>query len=93
MPKLHDEGLVQPQIGPQLTDLLRSCILAQQKNNRISHELKQQERKKRYCDHHDHSLDQAAQNKSKHSVEAHRSGSEEQMLSEQGTCPKRGERH
>jgi len=66
MPELHEESLVETKIGAQLADLLGGGVLAQQKNHRIAHVLKQHERDQRNADHDDHGLRQAPKYECKH---------------------------
>ena len=68
MPELHEEGLVQPQVGAQLADLLRRGVLPQQEDHGVADILEQQERDERDCDHDNHGLDQAAQDKGEHRI-------------------------
>ena len=60
MPELHEEGLVQPQVGAQLADLVGLGVLPEQEDHRIADVLEQHERDERHRDHDDHSLEQAA---------------------------------
>lgn len=59
VPELHNEWLVQAQIGAQLTDLIGLGILPQQEHHRVTHILKQHESNKADSDHYQHRLRQA----------------------------------
>ena len=70
MPELHEEGLVQPQVGAQFADLLGRGVLPEQEDHRIADILEQQEGDEGDRDHDDHGLDQAAQDEGEHLVGA-----------------------
>ena len=64
---LHEKRLIQPQISPQLPDLVGRGVLAQQEHHRIAHILKQQEGNEGHRHHHQHGLEQSLNNEGEHS--------------------------
>ena len=68
VPELHEERLVEAELGAQLAHLLGRRVLAEQEHDRIADVLEQQEGDEGDRDHHDHGLDQAAQDKGEHSI-------------------------
>jgi len=66
VPELHEEGLIEPQVGAQLADLLRRRVLPQQKHHRVAHVLEEQKGNKGDRDHHNDSLQQTAKNECTH---------------------------
>ena len=63
---LHKEGLIQPQLCAQFTNLLRGGVLPQQEHHGIADILEQHESDESHRDHDNHGLNEAAQDKSKH---------------------------
>ena len=64
--ELHHKGLVQPQVGPQLLALLHRGVLPHQVGDRVTDKLKQHEGNESHREHHDHGLQQTAEDESQH---------------------------
>ena len=66
VPELHEERLVQPQVDPQLPDLVGLGILPEQEDDGVADILEQHEGDEGHGDHDNHCLEQTTQNEGEH---------------------------
>ena len=61
-----ENGCVEPEVGAHLLALLRRGVLASRLVDRIADVVEQRERDERHREHHDHALEQAAEDEGEH---------------------------
>ena len=83
------KGWSSPRSARSCADLVGLGVLPEQEDHRVADVLEQQERDERDRDHHDHGLDQSAQDEGEHSMGA----KGQSMLAEQAPCRPQGFLH